>query len=315
MGRAPKPVDASPSVFAHEAMATVFEAAVAARDEAYAGQAARAAFDEVDRIEKLFSRFDPSSEISRLSRLQPGEAMRVGCETFDVLAVAAGLQAETSGAFDVNFRTGGKPISLLELIALRRLPDGFEIERLPGPRRRKFRPLDLDLGAIGKGCAVDAALGVFREWDVENVLLHSGTSTVAARGTALDRAGKRRGWPVSVATAWAKAGASREIVLKGLALSGSGTEVKGDHIVDPRSDWPAMGHLAAWAAHASAAVSDALSTAFMVMMTDEVEAFCARRPDVWALVISEEYGCRVFNEGLLAADARGESPPARKSSG
>jgi thiamine biosynthesis lipoprotein len=290
-------------VFAHEAMATVFEAIVAGRDEAYARQAARAAFDEVDRIEKLFSRFDPSSEISRLSRLRPGEVMRVGCETFDVLAAAAGMQAETAGAFDVNFRTGGKPVRLLDLIALRRLPDGFEIERLAGPRRRKFRPLDLDLGAIGKGYAVDAALGVFREWDVENVLLHSGTSTVAARGTAPGRRGKRRGWPVAVATAWAEAGAPREIILKNLALSGSGTEVKGEHVVDPRLDWPAMGHLAAWAAHTSAAVSDALATAFMVMMTEEVEAFCARRPDVWALVISEEYGCRVFNEALLTSVA------------
>ena len=38
----------------------------------------------------------------------------------------------------------------------------------------------------------------------------------------------------------------------------------------------------------------------MVMTTDEVEAFCARRPGVWALVIGREGGCRVFNEGLLA---------------
>ncbi len=287
-------------VLAHEAMATVFEALVAGRDEAYARQAARAAFEEVDRIERLFSRFDPSSEISRLSRLRPGEAIRVGCETFEVLTAAAGIQAGTAGAFDVNFLSRGKPVPLLDLIALRRLPDGFEIERLPGPRRRKSRPLDVDLGAIGKGYAVDAALAVFLEWDVENVLLHSGTSTVAARGTAPGRAGKRRGWPVAVATAWATAGAPREILLKDLALSGSGTEVKGEHIVDPRSSRPAKGHLAAWAAHASAAVSDALSTAFMVMTTDEVEAFCALRPDVWALVIPKNGGYRAFNEGLPA---------------
>jgi thiamine biosynthesis lipoprotein len=287
-------------IFAHEAMATIFEAVVAGRDEAYARQAARAAFDEVDRIERLFSRFDPSSEISRLSRLRPGEAMRAGCETFDVLAAAAGLQTETTGAFDVNYRTGGKPVRLLDLIALRRLPDGFEIERLPAPPRRKFRPLDLDLGAIGKGSAIDAALAVCREWDVENILFHSGTSTVAARGTAPGRSGRRRGWPVAVATTWAETGTPREILLKDLALSGSGTEVKGEHIVDPRTGRPARGHAAAWAAHASAAVSDALSTAFMVMKTEEVEAFCARRPDVWALVISEEYGFRVFNEGFLA---------------
>ncbi len=304
MGRAANPVAPKPFVFAREAMATMFEAVVAGPDEAAARHAARAAFDEVDRIERLFSRFDPSSEISRLSRLRPGESMRVGCETFEVLAAAARLQDETAGAFDVNFRPGGRPGRLLDLIALRRPPDGFEIGRPAGPPRRKARPLDLDLGAIGKGYAVDAALAVFPDWGIENVLFHSGTSTVAARGTAPGRPGKRRGWPVSAATAWAASGAARTLVLRNLALSGSGTEVKGEHIVDPRNGRPARGHAAAWAAHASAAVSDALATAFMVMTTEEVAAFCGRRPDVWALVISRDGAGRVFNEGFLPRCAR-----------
>src|SRR5512143_3958806 len=89
--------------FAHEAMATVFEIFVSGRDETYAGQAARAAFDEVDRIERLFSRFDPSSEISRIGRLAPGDAMMVGLETAEVLGLAAFVQAETGGAFDINY--------------------------------------------------------------------------------------------------------------------------------------------------------------------------------------------------------------------
>lgn len=315
MGRAARPVVPGPFVLAHQAMATVFEAVVAGRDEAAARQAARAAFDEVDRIERLFNRFDPSSEISRLSRLRPGESMRVGHETFEILGVAAVLQEETNGAFDVNFRVRGESVPLPDLIALRRLPDGFEIGRFAGPRRRKARPLDLDLGAVGKGYAVDAALAVFPDWGLENVLFHSGTSTVAARGAAPGRPGKRRGWPVSAATAWAGSGAARTVVLRNLALSGSGTEVKGEHIVDPRTGRAARGHAAVWAAHASAAVSDALATAFMVMTTEEVAAFCGRRPDVWALVIGEENGFRVFNEGLLAPGARGKSGPARKSSG
>ncbi len=56
--------------FAHEAMATMFEIFVADREKAYAGQAARAAFDEVDRLERLFSRFDP------VERDQPDRAAR-----------------------------------------------------------------------------------------------------------------------------------------------------------------------------------------------------------------------------------------------
>jgi len=45
--------------------------------------------------------------------------------------------------------------------------------------------------------------------------------------------------------------------------------------------------LAAWAACPSAAVADALSTAFMVMKTEEVEAYCLDHPDTASLVVIE----------------------------
>jgi thiamine biosynthesis lipoprotein len=92
-------------------------------------------------------------------------------------------------------------------------------------------------------------------------------------------------------------------------LSGSGTEVKGEHVVDPRTGRPASGHAAAWASHPSAAVSDALSTAFMVMTTAEVAGFCGRHPAVWALVKTGTEKCRIFNAGEID----GNGPAKRRS--
>jgi hypothetical protein len=173
--------DLSVHRFAHEAMTTVFEIFIAGKPKEYARQAARAAFDEIDRVERLFSRFDPSSEISRASRLRPGERMMVGVETVECLATAARVQAETAGAFDINYRVvppvtgsvrtravpllggavpvrfaqpgatrtsravpfrsaGPPPPNLLNLISMRMVAGGFELERLPGrPRRRQAR--------------------------------------------------------------------------------------------------------------------------------------------------------------------------------
>ncbi|MGZ5455018.1 MAG: FAD:protein FMN transferase, partial [Candidatus Aminicenantales bacterium] len=96
------------------------------------------------------------------------------------------------------------------------------------------------------------------------------------------------------------------VILRNRALSGSGTEVKGAHIIDPRTGRPAAGHAAAWASHPSAAASDALSTAFMVMSTAEVAAFCGRHPVVWALVKLGPKTCRIFNAAVIA-----EKRPAR----
>jgi thiamine biosynthesis lipoprotein len=299
--------------FGHEAMATVFEVFIAGKDEGYAGQAARAAFDEIDRIERLFSRFDPSSELSRVSRLGPGESLPVGVETVHVLGLASFVQIETGGAFDPNYRAAaaragrGRPASPRLLTALLRIEHtggGFEVVRPAKPA--KSAALDLDLGAVGKGFALDSARLVLDDWGVANVLLHAGTSTALGTGPGPAPDGARPGWPVGAGATAGRAAGPGRVLLRNEALSGSGTEVKGGHIIDPRTGRPARGHRAAWATHPSAAAADALSTAFMVMRTAEVARFCARHPETWALVKTGPETCRIFNAGAAAAS------PARR---
>jgi len=286
-------------------MGTFFEVTIAGEETSYAGQAAQAAFNEIDRLERLFSRFDPTSEIRRIGRLRPGESLMIGHETFECLTAAEKVRVETGGAFDVNVRTaakygpdpqthtasleGSRYVSASSL-TLARTDRGFEVlraEQADAP----WQPLDLDLGAIGKGYALDKALAILADWSIENALIHGGTSTAAAVGNAPET----KGWPVGVGGGWPTDG-PREIALSGRALSGSGTEVKGPHVIDPRTGEPAKGHLAAWAMHRSACVADALSTAFMVMDTAEVKAYCGRHPDVWALVVKNDGDCRAFGE-------------------
>ena len=302
----PPPRRSEAHQFAHEAMATVFEIFIAGREKDYAGQAARAAFDEIDRLERLFSRFDPSSEISRIGRLGPGGSLRVGLETAEVLGLAAFVQAETAGAFDINYlglkRRSGvrRPKPLTDILRVETDGQGFEVTRIRSRGGRTVPAIELDLGAVGKGYALDAALGVLRDWTIDNVLLHAGTSTALAYGPGPEKGEPGLGWPVGAgSTAGATDGPGR-VLLRNRALSGSGTEVKGPHIIDPQTGRPAAGHVAAWSSHPSAAASDALSTAFMVMPTEDVAAFCRRHPVVWALVKTGPKTCRIFNATAVA---------------
>lgn len=293
----------SPLRFSHEAMATLFEIWIHGEPRQYAARAAAAVFDEIDRLERHLSIFDPTSEISRLGRLRPGESLAVGEEVFECLKIALRLRKETSGAFAIDYKSliqyyGRSPGRAR--LPRRIPPPGFQIERTAGGfavRRDPGEgpPLRLDLGGIGKGFSLDRCLGVLADWSIECALLHGGTSTALGFGPGPEI--QARGWPVGVGDGGP--GRPARAFLHGRAMSGSGREVKGDHILNPRSGRPAAGFSTARVSCASAAESDALSTAFLVMGEEETAVFCRNRPDVWALTVAPGGRVRVYNPEAL----------------
>ena len=298
--------------FAHFAMGTTFELLLAEMDEDYGRQISQAVFTEIDRVRRLLSRFDPTSEIGQINRLRAGQTLRIGVETFQCLQTALSIHAETDGAFNVNIGSlmkyreehvaESRPprTDIQKQLVLSRKSRGYTIRYLPNRETDIPTELNLDLGGIGKGYALDSTLQILSDWGVERALVHGGTSTVLSVGTPPEGEGLRKGWPVGIGGDWECPNTPKKFFLKDRALSGSGTEVKGDHIFDPRTNKPAKGHRAVWVSHPSAAVADALSTAFMVMNTEEVRAYCKEHPDVWALAIIDPKTCEEFNPGITA---------------
>lgn len=294
--------------FAHFAMGTTFEIMIAGSDKTYCRQVSQAVFSEIDRIESLFSRFNPCSEISQINRLKPGQSLRVGVETFECLEAATQIHSQTHGAFDVN--TGSfvtcwqeahrksKKLSSARIqlsTESTKSTGGFSVRLREDQGEHTADGVDLDLGGIGKGYALDKTVDILSDWSIDRALLHGGTSSALALGAAPDGYSNKKGWPVGIGGDWDCPHAPKEFLLRNRALSGSGTEVKGEHIFDPRTGLPAKGHLAAWVSHPSAAIADALSTAFMVMSTEEVKAYCDTHPEVWALVILDSKSYKIFN--------------------
>ncbi|MEI6515419.1 MAG: FAD:protein FMN transferase [bacterium] len=293
--------------FGHEAMTTLFEVIIAHPERDYARQAALAVFREVDRLERLLSRFDSGSDIGQINLLHPGQTVSISAEVMECLLAAVWVAHETQGAFDatigplldcyqVKDRTFQAPDEARLAQALRQIGMKHLVLDVPRYRVGVQREVVLDLGAIGKGYALDKAAEILEEWEIGNALLHAGTSSVLAIGEG-DRPG---GWSVGVGGDWGKQCGTEPVILQNGALSGSGKEVKGEHIFDPRTGRPATGHIAAWALCPSAAVSDGLSTAFMVMTGPEVRDFCASHEDIGAYVVDHN---RIEIHGK-----RGQSP-------
>ena len=249
--------------FRHEAMATYFEITIAGHEAAYAQQAAAAAWRQLDRLEGELSRYVESSDIARANRLARGGTIVIGDDALECLLIAAETSLTTHRAFDAAYASE-RAADLAKDAPL------FTLDPAAHTLTSHAARLHLDLGAIGKGYALDRLANTLREWNVTPACLNSGGSTALALGPPAGEPG----WPIGFG--------DRTRLLAHAALSGSGTAVQGSHLIDPRTGAPAVRVTRAWALAPTAALADALSTAFFVWTDAEVAAFCAERPEIGA---------------------------------
>jgi len=284
IARIPESGGSDLSGFSHKAMATVFEILIGHPDGAYAQKAALEAFLLIDRMEGDFSRFIGNSDISRINHAAVREPVQVNPAVFECLRRSMAAWEMTGGAFDVTVGylkdSGGKSGPSVSKTAA-----GMDALILDGSgfMVTKTRPVEIDLGGIGKGFALDRAADLLLEWDLPDVFLHGGTSSVLARGCPAGR----DGWEVTISNPEDRGRILHRFVLRDRSMSGSGVE-KGFHIIDPERLKPVQDSLAAWALAKDAAFADALSTAFMVMRWEDVRRLCSENPDVKAVVVRKD---------------------------
>ncbi|MBY0459108.1 MAG: FAD:protein FMN transferase [Gemmataceae bacterium] len=284
------------------AMATTFEIALPVHSHPNAVAAAEDALDLIDALEDQLTVYREHSEVSRLNETACGGFVEVEPHLFDLLARCAVWTKETAGAFDIAtgalvkawgfFRREPRvppPRELNE--AVRR--SGFRHVVLDAARAGvKFRAkgLELNLGAVGKGYALDRAAELLRgKWGVRSALLHAGGSSARAIGSP---PGDGRGWPIRLRH---PTNATESLGTAYLRDAGLGTSAatfqffeyngrKLGHLLDPRRGWPAEGTLSASVTAPTAAEADAMSTAAFVLGAG-FEPLASLRPALGAVVL------------------------------
>ena len=325
---------------ARNAMNTRFELVLHGASAASLRAAGEEALAEIERIENQLNLFRSCSEIARVNALAAHEPVRLSPEVFAILDHARQLCVETGGAFDITMapllrcwgllgKSDGNVPNAKELAGARAVCGMEWVVLDPASFTIRFarHGVMLDLGAIGKGYAVERAAETLREDGVASALIHGGTSTVHAIGTPQDA----DAWKIAIEAP--VCGIRRPAFTPSVALQSpevrtpspplttvllrdeslSVSDVSGKcfvangrtlgHIIDPRTGEPAARARLAAVILPSGTETDALSTALLVLGAGGQDAITALRPGMRTLV------AEIDHQGALQFSARGIEPP------
>jgi len=239
------------------------------------------ALDEVDRIDRLMSHYKPDSSLSRLNREAAQAPVQVDPELFDFIADSMRYYRDSQGAFDITvgplmkawgfFGGEGHMPAAGALEEARRHVGGNHVIMNATDRTIRFdQPgVELDLGGIAKGYAVDRAVRLLRDRGVAAALVSAGGSTTYGLGTPPGG----DGWEVAIQDPVSPQKTALTVRLQDRALSVSGSYgkwfesggVRYSHIMDPRSGMPVQGILSVAVLTATGTAGDVLDDAFFVL--------------------------------------------------
>jgi thiamine biosynthesis lipoprotein len=297
--------------FTHDAMGSEFSFTISSQKEETDVRAmVDEAFAAVDALDERMSLWRANSEISKVNARAAFESVSVSKEVADLIMFCQKTSKETQGAFDVTIgplsRLWGFADPAHCVLGKGAIPSDDEIRcalGLVGSDKVKLdasrgslsfahQGVALDFGGVGKGLALDLAADVLKRRGLTSAILSAGSSSMVAFGAPPGESG----WSVRIRDPRGRGESMEEVVLHDDSLSTSGGYEKffkagGKrycHIIDPRLGRPVEGIVGVTVIGPTGVETDALSTAFFVMGENGTRDYCTRRPDIKAIIASED---------------------------
>jgi FAD:protein FMN transferase len=289
--------------FVHQkryAMGTVFEIVIYDDDSVRAEVAARAALDEVVRLDCVMSNYKPESDLSRMNRDAHFRPVSIPRELYDVIEQSLFYSRLSDGQFDISVgpvvdlwkaALAGGPLPTPEEQAKALRCVGYQKIELMPPSGIQFHSdcMRLDLGSIGKGYAVDREVDILKARGIRNAYLHGGGSTIYAMG----KPPQGRAWPVHLRDPSNQL--DPEVMLADKSVSTSEQSAPSPapgeapgHIVLPGTGKPLRTHYAVSVTAPTGTESDALSTTLLLLGPEKGAALVKKLHDVSAIWIDAD---------------------------
>jgi FAD:protein FMN transferase len=284
----------------HPAMGTVYTVVAYGQDRAALAETVDRVFDEIDRLDARMSNYKPESELSTVNREAATHPVACSPELFALVQYSWRASEQSGGDFDITvgplmklwgfFRGEGRLPSAQELAGVQ-TKIGYRHVHLDAARRTiRFDTggMELDLGGIAKGYAVDRAADILRSQGVAAALISSGGSSIYALGSPPGE----HGWKVTVRDPLHPDRTADVLHLQNFALSTSGNyerffKIDGKiycHIMDPHTGWPVQNMLSTVAAVPTGVETEALTKIFFVGGVEKSRQYLESHPNAIGLV-------------------------------
>lgn len=284
-------------------MGSAFEVRLAAGTPGAVDLACRA-LDQIDTLEAQLTVYRDDSEVNRLNATAHLGPVEVEPGLFGLLQQAVILSRETGGAYDITsgalseawgFVRGPKRVPDPETLAKARARTGWHHLQLDPDRRTVAfdrEGIRINLGSIGKGYAIDRVAELIRAYPwPTSALVHGGRSSLFALGSPPGNFGGR--WEITLHNPFRPESPLGSFFLRNRALGTSGAAFQQfvadgrvyGHIIDPRTGEPALGPASVTVLAPTAAMADALSTAFYLLGPIAAAAYVDAHPEVGAVFV------------------------------
>lgn len=284
-------------------MGSRFDISIVAENQNDADTYIALAINEISRIEKLISSWDPKSQTSDINRNSGIKPVKVDEELYKLIERSIKISKLTEGAFDISYASmdniwkfDGSMTEMPSTEAIKKSVTkvGFEKIILNEESQTVFlkqEGMKIGFGAIGKGYAADKAKELLQTKGVVAGIINASGD--------LNTWGKQpngKDWMVAIVNPLNKKKVFSWLPVKNSAVVTSGNyekfikfnDILYSHIIDPRTGYPSSGILSASIFTTNAELADALATSVFVMGVEVGLDFINQLKTVECIIIDQD---------------------------
>lgn len=284
-------------------MGNHFEISVVADNEVWAYKRIDDGITEIQRIEKLLTTFNETSETSFINSKAGISPEKVSPETFSLIERSIKISRLTQGAFDISYGSIDRHLWNFDT-QMKALPDketakkmvhlinyrNIILNREDSTVFLKEKGMRIGFGGIGKGYAAERARYVMKKNGAD-----SGIVNASGDLTAWGFQPNGKPWTIGIANPNASNEIFSYIEVTGMAVATSGNYEKFvmidgkrySHTIDPRTGLPVSGIKSVTVITLNAEIADAMATPVMIMGIKAGLNMINQMKDIEAIIIDD----------------------------